>query len=124
MRVTAADLFSSFVRLWWHRVASPAEIAERKRERLMNDPTPMTEWSRAARKFELHDDLGTKYEAETVGSAEDTAWTYLMPWSSSPDRPQPLPLFGRAIFRPAVPAEATRLEAVGGSDRFAFDLTA
>lgn len=124
VRVTAAELFTSFVRLWWHRVASPEELAERDRERLVDQRNPLTEWSRAARKFKLRDDLRTEYEAETVGSDEDTPWLWMMPWRSRSEAPQPLPLFGRAIFRPSVPAEATWLEAVSGSDRFVVDLTA
>ncbi len=124
VRVTAAELFTGFVRLWWHLTISPEQISEREREEVLNEQDgPLADWRRATARFQLNDDLGTRYEPQIVGSDEDTPWLYLTMWRLTPKAAEPLPLFGRAIFTPAVPEQATRLEAVSGSDRFVLDLT-
>ncbi len=124
VRVTAAELFTGFVRLWWHRTISPEEVAEREREEVLNDHNgPPAAWHRAAGRFQLSDDLGTCYEPQVAGSEEDTPWLWLTMWRIKPNAPEPLPLFGRAVFTPAVPQRVTRLEAVSGADRFLLDLT-
>ncbi len=109
VRVTAAELFTGFVRLWWHLTISPEEIAERERQQALNKQDgPLAVWRRAAGRFQLSDDLGTRYEPEIVGSDEDTPWLWLTTWRLTPKTAEPLPLFGRAIFTPAVPERATR----------------
>lgn len=124
VRVTAAELFTDFVRLWWHLTISPEQIDEREREGVLNKHDgPPADWVRAAARFQLSDDLGTRYEPQIVGSDEDTPWLSLTMWRLTPKAADPLPLFGHAIFTPAVPEQATRLEAVSGSDRFVLDLT-
>ncbi|MGH3993630.1 MAG: hypothetical protein ACRDSN_14365, partial [Pseudonocardiaceae bacterium] len=93
VRVTAAELFTSFVRLWWHRAISPEEIAEREREDALDDEKALyAKWRRAGRKFKLSDDLGTVYEPQLAGSEEDTPWTWMTPRRIKPDDPEPLPL--------------------------------
>ena len=124
VRVTAAELFMDVVRLWWHRTISSEQIAEQERQRVLNKHDgPLASWRRAAGRFQLSDDLGTRYEPQIHGSNEDTPWLWLTPWRLTPKAAEPLPLFGRAIFMPAVPERATRLEVVSGSDRFVLDLT-
>ncbi len=123
VRVTAAELFEASVRLWWHRTASPEELVERDRERAVDEPRwPRPAARHAARRFKLSDDLGTRYEAQVPGCDEDTPWTWMMPFHTGWREPKPSALFGRATFRPGVPREATRLEALSGADRFVLDL--
>ena len=123
MRVTAAELFTSFVRLWWHLTISPEEYAQREREEaLYAGKGPPPTWRRAAERFDLTDDLGTRYEPQLPGSDEDTPWLWLQMWRIRPEVREPLPLTGRAIFTPAVPAGATRLEVVSGGERFVLEL--
>lgn len=103
VRVSTAELWGDRVKLWWNRVSSPQERAERERERMVNGARDAlsAQWRRAAGTFVLSDDLGTSYEPEICFGSEQTPWTWLTPLSMA--QGEPLPLWGHATFMPAVP---------------------
>ncbi|MDP8942605.1 MAG: hypothetical protein M3N16_00545 [Actinomycetota bacterium] len=72
VRLICAELWDDRVVLRWHRVMSAEEVAAAERHRLQDESSePMEDWRRAAETFELRDDLGTRYEAQLLGSGED-----------------------------------------------------
>lgn len=121
VRLICAELWDERVVLRWHRVMSAEEVAAAERHRLRDESSePMENWRRAAETFELRDDLGTRYEAQLLGSGEDgpaVGVTVALAMASEPQ-----PVWGQAFFGPAVPSEATRLEAVRGAERLVLEL--
>ncbi len=118
MRVICAELYRDCVALRWHRLLTPDETAARDEFfPFANFPDGLHEQGRRwGADFELHDDCDTRYERV----AGDSGMTH--EYRRRRDD-KPTPVWGYAIFVPQVPQDATRLEAINGSDRFVVALT-
>lgn len=118
VRLICAELYRDCVTLRWHRLLTPEETAARDefsrlpivRERRLEQRR------RWGAEFELHDDRGTRYTPVDRNSPRDREWF-------RPRDDNPTPVWGDATFLPQTPRDATRLEAVNGSDRFVIALT-
>lgn len=118
VRVICAELYRDCVVLRWHRLLTPDETAARDEFfPFANFPDGLLEQGRRwGAEFELHDNCETRYERV----AGDSGMTH--EYSRRRDD-QPTPVWGYATFLPQVPRDATRLEAINGSDRFVVELT-
>lgn len=118
LRLICAELYRDCVTLRWHRLLTPQEAAARDAFMPFADPPGgfFEQGRRWGADLELHDDRGTRYER--VAGESGMTHEYCRRRDD-----KPTPVWGYATFLPQVPPDATRLEAVNGSDRFVIALT-
>ena len=118
LRLICAELYRDGVTLRWHRLLTPEEAAARDEFMPFADPPGgfFEQGRRWGADLELHDDRGTRYER--VAGDSGMSHEYCRRRDD-----KPTPVWGYATFLPQAPPDATRLEAVNGSDRFVIALT-
>ena len=118
LRLICAELYGDCVTLRWHRLLTPEETAARDEFMpFANFPEGLFEQGRRwGADFQLHDDRDTRYERVAGDSGMSHEY-------SRRHDDKPTPVWGYATFLPQVAQDATRLEAVNGSDRFVIALT-
>lgn len=111
VRVTCAELYEDCVIVRWHRVPTADEVS-RGEKACANQPTPEVLSAHFGAVLSLEDDLGTDY-------APGSRPHQISGDNGRSENDEPVAVWGRSVFVPAVPQRVGRLTALRGqADEF------